>query len=68
MFPDSATASAMTCAATKATQVVITIGDSYRKEVLERVRNQPFTLLIDESTDSSNKVSTTTLYAGEHGN
>lgn len=61
MFPDSAIASSMTCAATKATQIAKTIGQSYSVKVLEKLRCKPYTLLIDESTDSSDKVYTILL-------
>ena len=56
MFPDSTIASSIRCAATKATQVTNCIGEKYRSECLHVLRTRPFSLMIDESTDSSDKV------------
>ena len=56
MFSDSEIAKSLKCGATKTSQISKAIGSVYYKKVLHQVSTQPFTLMIDESNDASDKV------------
>lgn len=51
MFPDSKICKKMTSGATKTTKISTCLGQSYLDTVIKHLREHPFTLMIDESTD-----------------
>lgn len=52
MFPDSKIASKFSCSRTKTTQIVKrSLAPSLHQEVVEHLKNNPFSLAIDESND-----------------
>lgn len=57
MFSDSKIAAQFTCGETKTASVTGCLGRYYEKKVIEEVKRLPFTLMIDESTDTGDKVS-----------
>lgn len=57
MFADSKTAQQLTCGATKATKMSACLGESLLVDVVQKLQNGPFTIMIDESNDhGANKV------------
>ena len=56
MCPESKIAQSMTCAATKCTQMSKVIGTEYHHQVVDVLRNQKFSLLIDESNSRKDPV------------
>lgn len=56
MFPDSKIAKEFTCGETKTAAVTGCFGKYYESQVLQEGKTNPFTLMIDESNDSSDKV------------
>lgn len=54
--PDSKIAQSMTCAATKCTQIVKVLGTEYTSTIIDAMRQQNFSLLIDESNSRKSPV------------
>ncbi|XP_067949658.1 uncharacterized protein [Watersipora subatra] len=53
---DSKIAKSMMCGATKVAQITKCIGNDYNTQVIAELKLKPFTLMIDESNDSGEKV------------
>lgn len=54
--PDSKVAKSLSCAATKCTQISKHVARHYNHEVIEKLRDLPFCLMIDESNTKQDKV------------
>ena len=53
MFPDSAIAQGISMKRTKCTELTKKLADSVQEELAAKLRKNPFTVIIDESTDTS---------------
>ena len=55
MFPDSLTAKKFACGHTKTTAIIKALAPHYLGKVISNISNNPFSLMMDESNDKTDK-------------